>query len=716
MADISEISDALRHYVLPCLDLQHTVQLASSCRAWHELISQTTVDQLSSSVRHVLLPSGLTCNLPLVELFKQQAELLARLRCNGGFPPRIQPLSLPSSLRNDVQSSSQCDRRTHEPPIYFKQLVWSPCRGPETTSHWLLLYASQNDASDYILLDAQTGQHVRFPEMCLSEMIDGTVRCKLDACWLADQHCLLLHLACRQVFDPREMCLADASTNHVSAITLPGAHHKGYSQLFAAYDDKGCAQNILAWVATPVVCKHFEDHITVYDVSSKWQPLYQLSCPKSAVQHFISLQSKHISGMHGQDWLVTAPKLMLSPDGKLLATAWHVNASNQQNLLDKTSEVQGLSIHSALEGECKLSMVLMPGQTPPCWDYPPNWVPNSSNLMYASINGLHVISPTGQLVWSRSTSERIPHLARDPWMAADQYYIDTTITASECGRWICVIDELAHPYVLGWEGDDKFPIGQASIVEAASGLVLHRHMLCGLTGSMCDWSKLGAACLLSQICLSPVILAGRTSTSAASQAFCPIELLSLVSGPNGRAPQFAESCHGQISPSLSPCGSNVIGWDENKDSDGSCVGLLQWRLPVASACSRSTLLSLEPEKVCGLPTGPGPPGKQVAWHPLPCAYIYATDSPEGGVLLIDARANRCIKSWSEAELHGPATLHCHGSHAYSASANGAHQTGPAGAYPTDIEQLLEWSKDGHMLTVASHGSRQCMARCSVLHF
>ncbi len=68
MAVLGGISDALRQYMVLHLDVQHIVQLASSCRAWHELISQTTVNQLSDSVRHALLPLGLTSELPLQEL------------------------------------------------------------------------------------------------------------------------------------------------------------------------------------------------------------------------------------------------------------------------------------------------------------------------------------------------------------------------------------------------------------------------------------------------------------------------------------------------------------------------------------------------------------------------------------------------------------------------------------------------------------------------
>ena len=73
------IGDALRQHMLPILDLQHVMVLASTCRAWHDLINHTPLDQMSASVCRAVLPSGLTCKLLLLELVKRQAHLLARL-------------------------------------------------------------------------------------------------------------------------------------------------------------------------------------------------------------------------------------------------------------------------------------------------------------------------------------------------------------------------------------------------------------------------------------------------------------------------------------------------------------------------------------------------------------------------------------------------------------------------------------------------------------
>ena len=74
--------------------------------------------------------------------------------------------------------------------------------------------------------------------------------------------------------------------------------------------------------------------------------------------------------------------------------------------------------------------------------------------------------------------------------------------------------------------------------------------------------------------------------------------------------------------------------------------------------------------------------------------------------LIDARANTCVRSWSEDELHGldvpsdPAQGH-------SPFAYGHDRLDP---------HVLSWSKDGCSLAIASSTLLTSGARCSVLHF
>ena len=77
----------------PLLGLCEVMQLAGTCRAWHQLIEGHSP---ASAVRTSLpgcapirahFQSG-----PLLQVVKQQAQLLARLQGKHGFTPSFQPL------------------------------------------------------------------------------------------------------------------------------------------------------------------------------------------------------------------------------------------------------------------------------------------------------------------------------------------------------------------------------------------------------------------------------------------------------------------------------------------------------------------------------------------------------------------------------------------------------------------------------------------------
>ena len=135
-AQISKAGNALRSHTFPLLGLCNVMQLAGTCRAWRQLIEVTPLHELSAEIRRAVLPSGLTSSLPLFQVVKQQAQLLARLRGKHGFTPRVQPLSFTAGLLqgNAPQSTS--------PPVSqlgFQEILWSPCTCPEESSHWLVL-------------------------------------------------------------------------------------------------------------------------------------------------------------------------------------------------------------------------------------------------------------------------------------------------------------------------------------------------------------------------------------------------------------------------------------------------------------------------------------------------------------------------------------------------------------------------------------------------
>lgn len=77
--------------------------------------------------------------------------------------------------------------------------------------------------------------------------------------------------------------------------------------------------------------------------------------------------------------------------------------------------------------------------------------------------------------------------------------------------------------------------------------------------------------------------------------------------------------------------------------------------------------------------------------------MYARAVSEGGVRCIDARANKCVKSWTKAELHDP--------HIISDDARGAndeHKKGDADeSRSKQFDHVPRSSVDGSKLAFAS---------------
>ncbi len=304
---------------------------------------------------------------------------------------------------------------------------------------------------------------------------------------------------------------------------------------------------------------------------------------------------------------------------------------------------------------------------------------------------------TGQMLWSLPGSERSPAVAAAQACADNEMDSGTMATTSPCGRWILVVDGLWDP--IAYQPPARTYV---SIVGAETGTVLHR-----LTAQVaCDddrasWNQSGQVCLLSWL---PMALIACKSANASNQAFRQIELLCKSPSPRG---SWADVSGNPLS--LSPCGRTVIGMHSVDPEDTRIDRLQCWQLPPASYPSNSYVNSVKPSTVSGL-TPYEPNFSQAAWHPLQGAQVFAIGSDRGDLCVIDAKANRCIVSWSEEELHGVA--------AASRLTDGPCQSAPAA--PTSsvvtLGQDLEWSGDGRRLAVASRATATSGAKCSVLQF
>ena len=180
---------------------------------------------------------------------------------------------------------------------------------------------------------------------------------------------------------------------------------------------------VLATRATSTCASKCREHqISVYNKCGQ-QLLYQLSCPGDTRERFLQRYRQQLSRNQlanqeedGTSWELAVDTLHLSPDRELLLAVWLLSlhkevgdpASNHMTC-DSTT---GLSIHSFASGACQHSQALTARDS---WNGPwgckPSWLPGSSNLMYANSNGLHVITSTGQMLWSLPVSERSPAVA-----------------------------------------------------------------------------------------------------------------------------------------------------------------------------------------------------------------------------------------------------------------------------------------------------------------
>ena len=295
---------------------------------------------------------------------------------------------------------------------------------------------------------------------------------------------------------------------------------------------------------------------------------------------------------------------------------------------------------------------------------------------------LRVMTSSGCTLWSNAWADRIPDLST--YLA--EYAIGTDLSASPCGRWVLVIDVAnSEGYVTGAQRVNTLRI---TLLEASTGRILAANVShVPIPRTDITWSTSGKICLLGQLCL---VLVCRQHADPFIGSFQSYKLM-------GGLP-FAVGLFGD-SMSLSPCGSTVIG------RRLGAPDLKHWQIPsspyiiqeAASAPDTLPLLSLtgftsalQADHIV-----------YKAWHPLHSACVYAIATIPGTVHLIDAKANRCVRSWSQNELHGPTT---------SLDSAQVDKITPA---DEQAREMLSWSKDGRRLAVAS---RTCPARCSVLYF
>ena len=705
-SQVVEVGDALQQHMLPCLGLRSFMQLAGTCREWRQLVIKTPLQQLSGEVRRAVLPSGLTSSLLLPQLVKQQAQLLARLRGKQGFTPGIQHLSLKDELQ-DGSHAANAQQRRFVPRFKFSDVIWSPCTCLEHPSQWLALQPfppQKHLARAPILVDFKSGQQVCFDRGPSMWPAPNSV-ISLHTAWLTDESDGIL----TSVSDGDSgsiAFLADVDSRTICPLILRDPPHGCTSQFFRACSVERSPVGILCWVREFQYepGKDLEAQISAFDVSSR-QLLYQLGCPQQLHQQILQLQNKSSSRDEPGSSLdlpanvrLDTRQLHLAPSKELLAVVWECYGIRETAV--EWDRLLGLSIHSAIDRDFRHS-VLLPKRG--SFDSLPSWLPDSSNLMYVTDCGsFHVVTSSGCIVWSSARASRNPFLSAAP----DGPTIDTDVSASPCGRWILVMDVVA-PKQSDQEERRMFT-WQFTLLEASTGQSLFESNCRNcMKSTESKWSTSGQICLLAALSL---VLVSNPSADSTFQAFQQYELL-------GRSPDNPEYSSKYLS--LSPCGSTVVGLELK------IPGLEHWQIPHGSSIVKeasSAPKTLLPVRLAGVtPLQQGTHANiflHEAWHPVQRACIYAILSKDGSVHLIDAKANRCIRSWSHHELHDPATP------LYVDAGEGPNRCEREDDWVT---RVLSWSEDGCRLAIATgkslaratgrSGIKQISpASCCVLHF
>ena len=302
------------------------MQLAGTCRAWHQVIIGNPLHQLSEEAHQAVLPLGLTSSLPLLQLVKQQAQLLAWLRGKHGFAAHIQCLSFSHHLL-DVSQQGNAQPSNPAPQLQLDGILWSPCTRVEEPSRWLTLQLSLQRKQLPIVVDSETGRQVCIPEDSSAMLLALGDSPWNHAAWLTDKSDRMLFFRGSGSSHGPIACLTDAHGQGGRPLVLPGTQRAGTCWFFTGCSKEGSAVDMLCWTqASNHQGERSEGPISVFNASSTLL-LYHLRCPDQLHQRFLELQTEGNShykpASEDLHWFSpTAHRVLLAPNKQLLAVFW----------------------------------------------------------------------------------------------------------------------------------------------------------------------------------------------------------------------------------------------------------------------------------------------------------------------------------------------------------------------------------------------------------
>lgn len=306
------------------------------------------------------------------------------------------------------------------------------------------------------------------------------------------------------------------------------------------------------------------------------------------------------------------------------------------------------------------------------------WDTTSSYVIWSDRDLVALVDPAEGVMWHSTSFQRTSQISR-------VRVIETSTEVAPSGQFLAVADDFWE--VMLDDPDCSWWTGFLSLLDAANGDVLF-HWSPVDVGQVGDimWAAHSDGCLISQHAMMLVQIANKPGSALPGNAGLQIVNEAISSNDVAEAFIHPEDAQSDVTkhswrkvnligltgavwrhpspyvhslPSwitMSPCGTVIFGLDAvdgwHKNSHSSMV-FSHWHLSDLARTRYiphdSGELQVRPRECAGLQMH-AENGMQQAWHPQPNSCMYAFYSWQDGLRLIDARADRVVKSWSPTDL------------------------------------------------------------------
>lgn len=693
-SQLHEVSGPLRKHLLPLLNHRHVLALGSTCTHWHHVIALTPIQQLSARCLEAFLPPKITSSRPLCEVLQQQGKVIAKLKGIVPFIPSLLQLDFPDEPKNGARINT-----------HYQQVAWSPQTDLDRPSQWVAIVQLQvrkqpayDDRTRLVVLDLASCQHAvgqaqpcptpsQHPLAVQSHLgLQQSARKfqSMSATWTIDP----MHIA--TVSLPEECSYAVVAGR---CRRLPASRSQTLivTDVGSGTEVSGCQELALS--------KHGLGAISQKGHAMLWAEAWDddLECGQAVAGYSLPDLKKLYTANAPAD-LIPADEpfqrvvedIIWAPDFTLFAVHWTLKASPFQeggrgSIVQLMDNRHGISIHCADTGEYQGGSELISFQVFSSIPEPNSlWDPSSSYLIHTDQHGtLEFVNPKG-IVWASFRQGR----GFQPDAACP---VTVTWRGAPSGRFLCVIDDYkdaSDSHICAAKGSEERHRARFCILETTRGHILCQVFPGGPVGDAI-WSDLDDVCLLQH--RGALIIAEAFQPSLATPAGAGSEVdwrLDHLPDTHQLLGRIGLSPLGDrvdvLQHVLSPCGRVVVGL-RHVEAPQATPTLHHWH-------RNGTLIGSEYVRRAGTCNDNlviNPDMRTLVWHPQKNACVYAVCDVQGGLHIIDAKANCQVWSWAHAELGAAQSLK---------SLQKPELQSPANAWP-----VLAWSHDGHQLVALANG-------------